>query len=295
MTAYQPFRSATARERYLKIYAIRAGKWSVASQTRYVETSYGQTFVRISGPKGAPPLVLLHGGGGDSLQWIPNIEALARRYRVYAVDNIYDYSRSIYSRIPKNPDDYVNWLDEVFTALEPRNNIKLVGLSYGAWLTSRYAIRFPGRLDKIVLLAPGGTVLPIRKEWIVRAVLCFLPLRYFTRNFLFWLLEDFAHKDEASRVILEEEVDLVVERMKCYKPIRPLPPTVLTDAELENILVPTLYLVGENEKICSARQAIKRLHKVAPQIKTEVIPDAGHDVSMVQAEIVNTKILEFLK
>ena len=294
ITAYHPFRSAAAKEQYLKLYDKRVKKWPVDSQTRLVDTSYGQTFVRLSGPVGAPPLALMHGAGGDSLQWIPNIEALSRRYRIYAVDNIYDYGLSIYKEPIKKLADYVSWLDELFTAIEPGNKIKLMGLSYGAWLTSQYALHFPDRLDKIVLLAPGGTVLPIRLEWVIRAVLCFLPHRYFTKSFLFWLLEDLAHKDEASRTILEEEVDAVVIRMRCYKPIRLMRPAVLEDAELKRIKVPALYLVGEREKICSARKAIQRLHKVAPQIKTEVIPDAGHDVSFVQAEIVNAKVLEFL-
>jgi pimeloyl-ACP methyl ester carboxylesterase len=65
--------------------------------------------------------------------------------------------------------------------------------------------------------------------------------------------------------------------------------------ELKSIKVPTLYLVGEHEKIYSAQKAVQRLHKVAPQIKTEVIPDAGHDLTIVQAEMVNKKLLEFLK
>ena len=240
MTPYHPFRSATAKEQYLKLYDIRVQKWPVDSQTRLVDTSYGQTFVRMSGPSGAPPLVLLHGAGGDSLQWIPNIEALSRSYRVYAVDNIYDYGRSIYRQSIKNPDDYVNWLDELFSVLELGNNIKLMGLSYGGWLTSQYALRFPDRLDKIVLLAPAGTVLPIRLAWIMRAVLCFVPHRYFTKSFLFWLLEDLAQKDEASRIMLEEEVDAVFVRMRCYKPIRLVNPTVLADVELHSIKVPII-------------------------------------------------------
>jgi pimeloyl-ACP methyl ester carboxylesterase len=274
---------------------MRAKKWPVDSQTRLVDTPYGQTFVRISGPGGAPPVVLLHGAGGDSLQWIPNIEALSKRYRVYAVDNINDYSRSIYTQIIKNADGYMNWLDELFSALKLTNNIRLMGLSYGGWLTGQYALHIPDRLDKIVLLAPAGTVLSLRMEWIMRAVLCFVPHRYFTRRFLFWLLEDLAHKDEASRKLLEEEVDAVFVRMRCYKPIRLVKPTVLEDGELKSIKVPALYLVGEHEKIYSARKAIQRLHRVAPHIKTEVIPDAGHDLTIVQAEMVNTKVLEFLK
>ena len=239
--------------------------------------------------------MLLHGAGGDSLQWIPNIEALSKLYRVYAVDNINDYSRSIYTQIIKNADGYVNWLDELFSALKLGSNIRLMGLSYGGWLTGQYALHIPDRLDKIVLLAPAGTVLSLRIEWIMRAVLCFVPYRYFTRSFLFWLLEDLAHKDKAGRIILEEEVDAVFVRMRCYKPIRLVNPTVLKDEELQRFKVPALYLVGEHEKIYSARKAIQRLHRVAPHIKTEIIPDAGHDFTIVQAEMVNTKVLEFLK
>ena len=294
MTAYHPFRSKAAKKEYLALYDMRVKKWPVDSRTRFVDTAYGQTFVRMSGPVGAPPLVLLHGAGGDSLQWIPNIAALSKRYSVYAVDNIYDYSRSIYTQNIKNAADYVKWLDDLFSALGLGNHIKLMGLSYGGWLTSQYALRFPNRLDKIVLVAPAGTVLPIRLEWVLRAVLCFLPHRYFTKSFLFWLLEDLVKKDEDSRIMLEEEVDAVVVRMRCFKTIRLIRPTVLDDVQLMSIQVPTLYLVGEHEKIYSARKAVRRLSKVAPWIKTEVIPDAGHDLTFVQAEMVNKSVLAFL-
>lgn len=295
MASYHPFRSARAKAQYLKLYEMRAKKWPVDSQTRFVDTSYGQTFIRISGPTGAAPLALLHGGGGNSLQWIPNIKAFSESYIVYAVDNIYDFGRSIYTQPPKTPDDYVKWLDEVFSALELGDHINLMGLSYGGWLTSQYALCLPERLDKIVLLAPGGTVLPIRWVWMMRAVLCLLPHRYFTRNFMYWLLEDLAQKDEAGRLMLEEEVDAAVVRLRCFKLNRLAKPTVLQDAELKSIQIPALFLIGENEKIYSAQKAIQRLHKVAPHIKTAFIPDAGHDLTIVQAEMVNATVLEFLK
>jgi pimeloyl-ACP methyl ester carboxylesterase len=34
---------------------------------------------------------------------------------------------------------------------------------------------------------------------------------------------------------------------------------------------------------------------VAPKIETELIPGAGHDLTFVQAELVNEKIIEFLR
>lgn len=55
------------------------------------------------------------------------------------------------------------------------------------------------------------------------------------------------------------------------------------------------YLVGENEKIYSAKKAVQRLNTIAPHIKTEIILGAGHDLVSVQAGMVNEKVLEFLK
>jgi pimeloyl-ACP methyl ester carboxylesterase len=129
----------------------------------------------------------------------------------------------------------------------------------------------------------------------MRAVLCLVPHRYFIKSFINWLLEDLAQKDEAGRIMIEEEVDAAYVRIRCFKPIRLVNPTVLEDEELQRIKMPTLFLVGEHEKIYSAQKAIQRLHKVAPQIKAEVIPNAGHDLTIVQAAMVNEKVLEFLK
>jgi hypothetical protein len=81
LNEYHPFRSRRARERFLAIYDMKAKQWPVASESRQVATSFGQTQVRISGPAEAPPLVLLHGGGGNLLQWFPNVAAFSGHYR----------------------------------------------------------------------------------------------------------------------------------------------------------------------------------------------------------------------
>jgi pimeloyl-ACP methyl ester carboxylesterase len=294
MSEYHPFRSKGAQGRYLALYDERAKNWPVAFETSLVETSYGRTFVRVSGPTDGPPLVLLHGAGGNSLQWIPNVEALSQTYRVYTIDNIYDHGRSIYTRPMESPDDFVFWLDELFTKLELGNDIHLVGLSYGVWLTCQYTLYFPERLRKIVLLAPAGTVLPVSSEWIRRAILCVLPHRYFMKSFMFWLLEDFVNQDEASRILVAEWVDESYVATRSFKPKSFVSPHVLDNAELLRLNMPALFLVGENEKIYSAQQAVERLNAVAPNIETAILPNAGHDLTLVQADIVNERILDFL-
>jgi len=293
--AYHPFRSEAAKRRYLKAYDTTAERWPVPSETVMADTSFGPTFVRISGKKGSPPLVLLHGGGGNSLQWIPNVEALSGSYRVYAVDNIYDNGRSVYTRPVGSVDDFVAWLDDLFTALGLGDRINLVGLSYGGWLAGWCAYRLPDRLAKVVLLAPAFTVFPLRIGFIIRGISCMVPFRFFTRRFLFWLLKDFARSGESARAQVRETADFAFTALRSFKPREIVRPTMLSDEQLGSIRVPTFFMIGEHDRIYSAHKAVERLATVAPRIKTEIIPGAGHDLTLARADVVNKKVLEFLK
>jgi pimeloyl-ACP methyl ester carboxylesterase len=295
MTPHHPFRSAEAKERYLQHYSSREKNWPVVSEARMVDTSFGKTFVRISGPVDAPPLVLLPGANATSLLWAPNIEAFSRRFRTYAVDNIYDFGRSVYTKHLKKPDDFVNWLNDLFRALDLEDDINLMGLSYGGWITSQYALHHPNRLEKVVLLAPAATVLPFQPEFLMRGILCLLPHRYFVRSMMSWMLEDAAQNDDTVRHFVEAAAENMFVGLRSFKPIRLVNPTVLTDEEWRSIQVPVLFLVGVNEKLYPAQEAVARLKTVAPQIDVELIPNAGHDLTLVQAELVNSKILEFLE
>jgi pimeloyl-ACP methyl ester carboxylesterase len=107
-------------------------------------------------------------------------------------------------------------------------------------------------------------------------------------------MEDLSRRDETGRQEIEAWVEISYAAPRCFKAKPMVNPTLLSDAEWQGIQVPTLFLVGENEKIYSAREAVERLQKVAPRIKTDIIPRAGHDLTIVQAGIVNRKVLEFL-
>ncbi len=290
-----PFRSERAKAEYHALYARRAQKWPVASETRIVETPSGQTFVRVSGLAKDPPLVLLPGSLGTSLTWIPNIAGLSAHYRTYALDSIYDYGLSVSSRSIKKADDIVIWLDEVLAMLAPERHVSLVGLSYGGWVASQYVIHFPERIRGAVFLAPAFTVLPASFPLMFWAVLTRLPIPRFRRQFYHWLLQDAVQSGESGRASVEEAVADWIVAERCFAALPAVPPTVLRDAELRDFKVPALFLVGENEKIYSAHKAVNRLNHVAPQIRTEIIPHAGHDLTFVQAEPVTKKILDFLK
>jgi pimeloyl-ACP methyl ester carboxylesterase len=288
-----PFRSATAKKRYLALYDARAREWPVPSETRMIAGAFGYTLVRISGPADAPPLVLLHGISSNSLAWLPNIKALSAHHRVYAIDHVFDFGRSVYTRPLRNAADHLAWLDELFDSLGLATGVRLAGLSYGGWLAARYALHAPRRLARVVLLAPVCTVLPLATGWIARAVLCLLPHPWFTRSFLRWLLPNLAAQGGPPGSTFTNVANEALLALRSFKSRRLVPADVFSDAELAAIKVPALFMVGVNEKIYSPLKACQRLNTVAPQIQTQVLADAGHDLSVVRADRVNAEILRF--
>ncbi len=285
---HHPFRSEDAKRAYLSWYDERAERWPVESEQRLVETSFGKTFVRVSGPEDGQPLVLLPGDSENSLSWIPQIAAFSAQYRIF------DNGRSVYSRSIENPGDFVAWLDELLGELR-LESVNLVAHSYGGWISSIYALAHQDRLRKLVLIAPSGTVLRPPIGLIVRALLYyFLPFHFITRRYLYWYAPD-SVREEKSRKVIDEMIEEEVLAKRCFKRRKFVAPTVLTDDEWGRLTVPTLYLVGENEVTYSSEKAINRLAEVAPQVQTAVAAGADHHLAMAKPEWVNGKILDFLR
>ncbi|MBC8754101.1 alpha/beta hydrolase [Kordia sp. YSTF-M3] len=294
--SYHPFKSKKAKEEYLTFYDERAKLWPVPSKNKYIETSYGQTFVRISGSEDKPPLILLPGDTENSLSWMPQIKAFSEYYKTYALDHIYDNGRSIYSRPLKEPRDFVNWLNELFDSLNLKNDINLLGFSYGGWQTSIYALAHPERLHKIILIAPSATVMQPRIGYLIPAIIVhFFPIYFITKKLVYWERKCLIKQGEVSKAIADQMIEEIVLAGKCFKKRKYVNPTVLTDNDLQKLKIPVLYLIGEKEVLYSPNKVVRRLNDVAPQIKTIIIPDASHDITHSQAAIVNKKILDFLQ
>ncbi len=291
LSEYHPFKSQKAKEMFMELYNDLAKEWPVSSQTVMIDTSFGRTFIRISGSEAAPPLVLLHPGGSNSLSWIPQIKKLSEHFKIYAIDNIYDNGLSIYTKPLSGPDDYMTWLIEVFDALGLKKNIKMMGMSYGAWLTCISALKFPERLDKTIFLAPPVTVMTVNPVFLMHLPLMIIPHRFFYKRFMKWFFNDYINKD---RKAAETAIENIYKVSKLFKQKRMPDPTLLTDEELGSITVPSLYIVGENEKVYSSQKALERIHNVAPKIKTVLVHGAGHDMLAVEPDFIMEKVLEFL-
>jgi pimeloyl-ACP methyl ester carboxylesterase len=116
------------------------------------------------------------------------------------------------------------------------------------------------------------------------------------KNMTRWMFKDLMQKkDTASIKLANDMIEDAFIGLRCFKFKMPIAPTVLSDEELCRIKVATLFMVGENEVIYPAQKAIQRLKAIAPDIKTEIIPNAGHDLTIVQADLVNKMAVEFMQ
>ncbi len=296
--SFYPFKSERSKSEYQAYYLKRARAWPVACETMFLDTPSGTTLVRASGRVTDPPLVLLPGARATSLMWSDSIAALSAHYRTYVLDILGDAGLSVSRRETLKADDLARWLNEVFAVLVPQGPLSLMGISYGGLLAGQYAIRFPGRLRNVVLVAPGGFVHPFSFAFFARMALLCMPVPGLGggpfRRMIHWLLHDAEQGGDACRARLEETITDLQMAWRHFALPAPDWPTTLDARRWQRFAVPCLFLVGDNEKIYPAKAAVARLHRVAPQVKTEIIPGAGHDLILVQPALVARKVLEFL-
>ncbi len=291
---YHPFRSESARDEYLAFYDAQAAHWPVPSESRMVATEEGQTYVRISGPVGGPPLVLLPAGRSNSTCWTPLVADLAETFRVFAVDAIYDDGRSVNTRPIKTMDDATAWIDHLLDALGLEGPVRMAGISFGAWIAGEYALHAPGRVERLVWLSPVGVLLPMSGEFLARSMLCMVPSRKTFEWVTRWIMPDAAERD---RDFFDGAVAEMVLSEKCFR-FRMWPgngPRKFTDDELAGLQMPVLYVVGEHERICSDVNAAIARAETAPAVSTAVIPQAGHDAMWVATEAVRDAVVPFLE
>src|SRR5206468_5966717 len=110
--------------------------------------------VRRSGS--GPDLVLFHGGMGSWRHWTRNIEALAARFTVHALDHP-SYGDS--APVPRDTTGaaYLDLVHRLFVEMFPGDGpLRLAGFSFGGAIATSLARRLAPRVTHLCLVSPGG-------------------------------------------------------------------------------------------------------------------------------------------
>ncbi|CAI2369950.1 unnamed protein product [Moneuplotes crassus] len=111
------------------------------------------------GNKSKPEIVLIHGFGGSALIFFKLFKRLSENYHVYAID-LLGMGRSsrpkFLARTKTEAEDYYICSIEMWRESLGLDNMNIVAHSFGAYITSRYALKYPDKVKKIVFWSPHG-------------------------------------------------------------------------------------------------------------------------------------------
>ncbi len=248
--------------------------------------------------RGGTPLILAYGIGGNADMWDVNRDALAARHRLV----LWEPRGHARSDSPEDPARYSfqRWMLDLKTVLDHLRIQKahVGGLSLGAGIATRFALRFPARVRSLVVTNSSSAAgLPLSVENLVmRARSIEITL---TKG-----MDAMAEFAMAANPNLSER--LAIEpgaREEFYAEYRALSPIGYANSlrallamdhitdQLPRLKMPVLLIGGDRDPSLAPMQV---MHRKVRGSKLVVLSPASHFGNRDQPEAWNRTVLEFL-
>lgn len=224
------------------------------------------------------PVIVLH-GSGDSIETMKNaIVALAKHYRVIAVDTR-GHGRTTDSDQPFSNELFAKDIIELMTLLEI-DKAHILGLSDGGVTGLAIAMDYPDRIDKLVTIGanftPDGLTELAVDNMSDGGDVDAVPISP--------VYEKYAPDPSHWPMLIEK-----LWQMNLSGPN-------YTQEDLGKIQAPVLVIMGERDEFIRVEHT-EELHRMIPDSILFIVPRAGHnvfDVGPYVPQEVNEAILEFL-
>jgi pimeloyl-ACP methyl ester carboxylesterase len=273
----------------MAIYDEALRPWPVPFETFFVATRYGQTHVIAAGAPTSPPLVMTHPAAVGSFVWFSIIGPLSEKRRVYALDTIGDVGKSELAdpdRYPKQGRDYSTWLDDVYAKLEIAQADVVAG-SMGGWIAMNHAIYSPERVRRLVLLGPMGLP-PWRATLAVLVPFAWYAIRPTEAKFERIIFRALGEGERVNREFRPWMRIMGKCKPKTGQPIH------IPNRRLRMIKAPTLVILGGKDRLVGSATAAAKRARSIPECEIEILPNAGHIMSVDEPEFVGARIANFL-
>jgi pimeloyl-ACP methyl ester carboxylesterase len=268
----------------------------------------GGKFVDLGGrrthylEKGAgEPVILLHGFLYDSYLWAENMDALARNFKVYALDL---WGCGYSTREPLDY-GYPLYAEQVLLFMDSLGiqRASLVGQSMGGGTAIQFCVQHRQRVDKLVLVDPAGLPNPIplmsRLFNLPGVGELFLGLKtdvirktalrqIFIHNQRLITDRYFENVTRAHKIKGTTEVGQAITRKQFFDK--------LSDEihRLGSMEVPVLIVWGREDKAIPLRCG-REMHRILKGSRLEILDNAGHVPNFERAGDFNQLAVDFLR
>ncbi len=276
--------------------------------TNYLQLKEGE-IAYVKEGKGKKVLLFVHGLSSNSDAWYRNIETLKKEYTCIAID-LPGFGKSFKNAKEFTPTYFAEILKE-FSEKMKLKKFTLVGHSMGGQTAIKFAVKYPEKLEKLILIAPAGiekftefegnamkmvmnptTIMATTEEQIDR-----------NYNLNFYKIPKEADQMILDRKNIVKSSDFEQHAIAIEKSVKGMLDDKVTD-DLGKIKTPTLFLFGKNDllipnKYLHPSLTIDELAKTAQSSindsKLIIIDEAGHFLQFEKPAEVNKEITEFLQ
>ena len=241
-----------------------------------------------------PALVFLHGVGLDRRMWAAQVHGLARSHMVVTYD-LMGHGKSPPVMGEAALDDWVLQLERVRRALRIER-FSLAGFSFGGMIAQGFALKHPGRLERLVLMstvydrsteerAKVEARLKLAREETPSAIVPAALERWFSPAFAAGQPEIV---QEYSQLLQNNDAESFLAAYGCFAG---------ADRELAGrlgaISCPTLVMTGELDTGSTPEMARKMTAAIA-NAKLSILPRGRHMMAVETADEVNAVLRGFL-
>jgi len=273
--------------------------WLNASNKRFLGSTRSSAFVHLGKYTAelfeagiGSPIVLIPGLAGGVQLLGPFARSLAGGHHVISYQ-LRAENDCFVLRHPFDLDDLVEDLAELLDSLRLERPT-IMGLSFGGIIALKFAIRYPGRLDRLIVQGVGARYERGLIHQIAATVLSRFPLPAdspFVNQF-FNLLFGGKQKRDAlfefvTRQIWQTDQSVMAHRFRLVEELD-------LEEQLDAIQAPTLVLSGERDILVSPKSLHRLCERIA-DVRLVRLPSCGHLAFVTRPDAIVKSVEQFLE